>query len=144
MNHKHGKRHTRLYSIWANIKTRCYNPNDPHFERWGGRGITVCDEWKVDFQSFYDWSMSHGYRDDLTIDRIDNDKGYSPDNCRFVSVSEQNQNKRNVILLTHDGLTLSTAEWARRLGAGKNTISTRYHRGWSTEECLFGRKRVVK
>ena len=140
----HGKRHTRLYRIWANIKTRCLNPNDPHFTRWGARGITVCDEWKDDFQAFYDWAMSNGYQEDLTIDRIDNDKGYSPENCRWVTVGEQNQNKRTVILLTWDGETHTTAEWARLLGCGKNTISTRYHKGWSTEECLFGRKKVVK
>lgn len=140
MNYKHGKRHTRLYRIWSNIKTRCYNPNDPHYDRWGKRGITMCDEWKNDFQAFYDWSMANGYSDDLTIERKDNDRGYSPDNCHYVTVAEQNQNKRNVILLTFDGETLSTAEWARRLGLGKNTITTRYHKGWSTEECLFGKK----
>lgn len=104
----------------------------------------MCDEWKNDFQAFYDWAMSHGYEDHLTIDRKDNDKGYSPDNCHFISVAEQNQNKRNVILLTHNGETLSAAEWTRRLGVGKNTITTRYHKGWSVEECLFGRKKVVK
>lgn len=139
----HGKRHTRLYRIWANIKTRCLNPNDHHYGRYGERDITVCDEWKNDFQAFYDWSMSHGYADDLTIDRIDNDKGYSPDNCRWVTVSEQNQNKRNVILLTYNGETHSAAEWGRMLGIGKNTVSTRYHKGWTTEQCLFGKKVIV-
>jgi hypothetical protein len=141
-NYKHGGKGTRLYSIWANMKTRCSNPKHMHFDRYGGRGITVCDEWKNDFQAFYDWAMSHGYSDDLSIDRIDNDKGYSPDNCRFIPMSIQNQNKRNVILLTYGGETLSTAQWEKRLGLGKNTISTRYHKGWSTEECLFG-KRVM-
>ena len=140
----HGKRHTRLYRIWANVKTRCFNPNDPHYDRWGNRGVDMCDEWKNDFQVFYDWAMSNGYEEHLTIDRINNDGNYEPSNCRWVTVKEQNQNKRNVISLTYNGETLSAAEWTRRLGVGKNTITTRYHRGWSTEECLFGRKKVVK
>lgn len=103
----------------------------------------MCDEWKSSFQAFHDLATLHGYSDDLTIDRIDNDKGYSPANCRFITVAEQNNNKRNVILLTYGGETLSTAEWARRLGLGKNTISTRYHKGWTTEECLFGKKVII-
>ena len=95
-NKTHGLRKTRLYRIWANMKTRCFNQNDPHFERWGGRGITMCDEWKNDLKSFHDWSMSHGYSDDLTIDRIDNDGNYEPSNCRWTTAKEQNWNKRNV------------------------------------------------
>ena len=140
---KHGLRKTRLYRIWANIKTRCYNQNDPHFKRWGARGITVCDEWKNDFKSFYDWSMSNGYSDELTIDRIDNNGNYEPSNCRWVSVYEQNKNKRNVKFITYNGKTQSIVEWTHELGLGKETIRERLKRGWSETECIEG-KRVIK
>lgn len=136
----HGKRKTRLYTIWSNIKTRCLNKNDPHYERWGARGISICDEWRENFQAFYDWAMSHGYSDDLSIDRIDNDGNYCPENCRWVTVKENNQNKRNCILITYDGITMSAAAWSAKLGLGKDTIRQRYHKGWTPEECLFGRR----
>lgn len=139
----HGKRHTRLYRIWANIKTRCFNTNDLHYKRWGALGITMCDEWENNFQAFYDWAMSNGYADDLTIDRIDNYGNYEPSNCRWVTVKEQNQNKKNVVLLTYNGLTLSCREWAKKLGIGKNTVRERYNKGWTVEECLYGKKGVV-
>ena len=138
----HGKRNTRLYRIWSNIKTRCYNVNDPHYSNWGGRGVVICDEWINDFQSFYNWSISNGYNDTLTIDRIDNDGNYEPSNCRWITVKEQNQNKRNVILLTYEDKTMSLTAWSKYLNIGKDTVRQRYHKGWSVEECLFG-KRVV-
>ena len=94
-NTTHGLRKTRLYHVWANMKDRCLNPNTPSYSYYGGRGITICDEWRDDFQAFYDWAMANGHRDDLSIDRIDNDKGYNPDNCRWATHSEQMHNRRH-------------------------------------------------
>ena len=90
----HGKTNTRLHTIWSDMKQRCGNPKDHFYYIYGGRGISVCDEWKNDFQAFYDWAIHNGYRDDLTIDRKNNDQGYCPDNCRWATWKEQANNKR--------------------------------------------------
>ena len=93
----HGKKGSRIYRIWCAMKSRCTNSNVPCYKYYGGRGITVCDEWKNDFMSFYNWAMSHGYAENLTIDRIDVDGNYEPSNCRWATMKEQNKNKRRKI-----------------------------------------------
>lgn len=94
----HGKYHTRLHNVWKLMKRRCSNPNDKRYHRYGGRGIDVCDEWRNDFGAFYAWATANGYDEnakygECTLDRIDNDKGYSPDNCRWVDIKTQNNNR---------------------------------------------------
>ncbi len=91
---KHGLRKTRIYRIWDGMKQRCHNPKASNYCNYGERNIFVCAEWRDDFKTFYDWSMSNGYNDKLTIDRKDNYKGYSPENCRWVTMAVQHQNKR--------------------------------------------------
>ena len=134
---KHRKCGTRLYNIWAGMKRRCSNPNEPAYDRYGGRGISVCEEWLQDFQSFYDWAMMNGYADDLTIDRKDNDKGYSPDNCRWATDKEQANNKRNNRLITFNGETHTIGEWASITGITSKAIERRLNRDkWDVEKAL--------
>lgn len=87
----HGETHTRLYNIWSQMKDRCNNKNNHGFHRYGGRGIKVCDEWNHDYTAFRDWAISHGYKYDLSIDRINNDGDYCPENCRWITISENSK-----------------------------------------------------
>ena len=94
VNIKHNMSYSRLYKVWQGMKTRCYNPNFIYYCNYGGRGIMICDEWKNDFSKFYEWAINNGYKEGLTIDRINNDGNYEPDNCRWITRAEQNRNQR--------------------------------------------------
>ena len=127
-NHKHKMSHTRPYEIWQGIKGRCYNKNDVRYSRYGGRGITVCEEWREDFSSFYKWALANGYRDDLTIDRIDNDKGYSPDNCRWADQETQSRNRASNVFIRIGNATKTLTEWCEIFELEYKTVYARYRR----------------
>ena len=134
---KHGLEHTRLYGIWSDMRLRCYDEKNISYNRYGGRGITICDEWKNDIKAFYDWAMANGYKDSLTIDRIDNDGNYCPENCRWVTVKEQASNRRSNILVTHNGKTQTMKEWAHEVGIPYKAVWARMQKlGWSAERAL--------
>ncbi len=136
-NHlKHGKRNTRLYDIWRAMRQRCSNPKCINFSRYGGRGIRVCDEWDKDFNSFYGWSMENGYDDMLTLDRIDVNGWYTPENCRWASYKSQANNKTNNRVLEFDGVSHSLSEWSDITGISTSTIYARLKSGWSVERTL--------
>lgn len=138
MQHKgsHGQTNTRLYHIWRTMKARCVDANSNKYSAYGGRGITVCDEWLNDFKSFYDWAMSNGYRDSLSIDRIDNNGNYCQENCRWATPKEQANNTRKNRLLMFDGVSRKVSEWADITGLSKRLIYQRLNRGWSAEKTL--------
>lgn len=120
----HGKTGTRLHRIWKNMNTRCKNPNSKKYERYGGRGIKICDEWQGEdgFKRFMQWAMESSYSDDLTIDRIDNDGDYTPHNCRWVCIkSQENNNSRNR-KITVAGVTKTIAEWSDITGIPRATL----------------------
>lgn len=136
-NTTHGmSHHSRLWRIWVNMRTRCYNSNASYWDRYGGRGITVCKEWRDSFQSFYDWAINNGYSDKLTIDRINNDGDYEPSNCRWVTVREQSYNRSDNHLVTLEGTTLPLDKWSRKKGLNPKTVRDRLIRGWSYEKAL--------
>lgn len=130
------KRASRLYRIWLTMRQRCRNKNVAGYKDYGGIGIAVCEEWS-DYMAFKSWAMANGYSDDLSIDRIDVTKGYSPDNCRWATDKQQANNKRNNHLLTFNGKTATMAEWAETTGIPYHTLKSRINRyGFSAEEAL--------
>ena len=136
MKTKHGMSRTPLYNVWRNIHQKCMNPNSPQYKYYGGRGICVCDEWKSDFTIFYNWAHSNGYHDGLTIDRIDNNGNYTPDNCRWVTMKEQSINKRNTVMLEYNGITKSIKEWSDEFGFKREVLRSRLKHGWSVKDAL--------
>ena len=138
----HGYSKTRIYGVWCNIIDRCDNPNNSHYKYYGGRGIKVCEEWKNNPLSFIKWAYANGYNEDAkfgdcTIDRIDNNKDYSPDNCRWVDLYVQANNKSNNIKIEFNGETHSIREWGILRGIRPELIYQRIHcYKWDIEKAL--------
>lgn len=118
----HGGSGTRLYSIWKGVRNRCFYLNSKNYERYGGRGITVCEEWKDNFVNFRDWSLSNGYKEGLTIDRIDNNGNYEPSNCKWSTNKEQQNNKENNVLITYQNETKTLSQWAEEKGINNSAL----------------------
>lgn len=132
---KHGQERTRLYRIWKAMKWRCDCPSGKTYSYYQGKGIQVCAEWR-EFLPFYDWAIANGYRDNLTIDRIDNSKGYEPDNCRWVTYRAQANNKTNNRRYEHGAETKTLQEWSEDVGMKYTTLVQRLNRGWSFEKAI--------
>jgi hypothetical protein len=134
-NWKHGGKGTRLYIIWKGIRERCNTPSCTAYKRYGGRGITVCEEWD-DFQTFRAWAMSHGYKDGLTIDRIDSNGNYEPSNCRWATYKQQANNMRSNRWIEYGGQKKTLTQWAEYSGIKVATLWSRLEHGWSVEKAL--------
>lgn len=121
-----GRRGTPLYTVWSRMKERCYNKNDAAYKNYGGRGIYVCDEWKNDYLAFHEWALSSGYEYGLSIDRIDNNGPYSPENCRWATRKEQCNNRRTNLLVTYNGETKTFSQWIEEYNADYDLVFQRY------------------
>lgn len=131
----HGETLTRLHKIWESMIARCEYEKHPYFKDYGGRGITVCAEWH-DYLVFRKWALTHGYSDTLTIDRINNEQGYNPENCKWSTMKEQQNNRRNNRRLTFNDVTKTITEWSEIVGINKTTIKERLNSGWTVESAL--------
>lgn len=134
-NTTHGKSGTRLYNIWSKIKERCYNSNRPAYKNYGRKGVVMCDEWRNDFQVFYDWAMVNGYQNNLTIDRINSNGNYEPSNCRWLTLSENVRLKNATTFISIGELSLTIHDWAIRINIDPATLMSRYKE--------FGKKYII-
>lgn len=130
-NLKHGESSTRLYKIWRGILRRTVDckPTNPNWAKYAGRGISVCDEWKNSYEAFRDWSLSHGYSDALSIDRIDCNGNYEPNNCRWANDLVQANNRRNSVYVDFEGERKTISQWSKDKGINYHTLITRYYNG---------------
>lgn len=129
----------RLLKCYHHIKDRCYNPNGKGYKNYGARGVVMCDEWLNDFKTFYDWSMANGYKDNLTIDRIDVDGNYEPSNCRWVDINTQANNKQNTVYLTLFDVKLPLGYWSKLTGVNSHTLQHRKKLGYNDDEVINGK-----
>ena len=127
---------TKLYKTWTGIKNRCYNQKSSHYLNYGKRGISMCEEWRNSFVAFHRWCCDNGYRAGLSIDRINNDGNYEPDNCRWATRDVQANNRRSVVYIEHANTTMSMSEWARSKKMSVQLLRYRLKAGWPIEKAL--------
>lgn len=133
---QHGGSKTILFHKWASMKDRCYNKNAKQYKYYGGRGISVCEEWRSSFLAFREWSLKNGYNEGLSLDRIDPNKNYCPENCRWITMEDQQRNKRNVKIITYNGESHTIPEWSNILGIKYGTLWKRLHDGIPVEKAF--------
>lgn len=136
LHKKHGMARSRIYKIWINMKSRCYNINTKSYKDYGRKGIRVCSEWKNDFKNFYDWAIVNGYKDNLTIDRINVNENYKPSNCRWVNKKEQANNTTRNHYIELNGEKHTLQQWSEKTKIKSSTIRERLKRGWTIEKAL--------
>lgn len=133
---KEQKERKKLYGAWKNMLYRCNNPNHSRYEDYGGRGITVCEEWH-DFETFYKWSVENGHSEKLSLDRVNNDGMYEPSNCQWSSILEQQNNRRGNHIITINGESKTTQEWCKIYDLNYNTFFNRYNiLKWDLEKSI--------
>lgn len=135
MTHGGYANNEKLYNVWHGMRKRCYCATDNHYPDYGGRGISICDEWN-DYAVFREWAVLNGYKEGLSIDRIDVNGDYSPDNCRWADNHTQQNNKRCCIYFTNNGDTKTLKEWSRACEIPYATLYSRYKRGWGVDRML--------
>ena len=145
----HGMSDTKIFGLWRHMKERCYKKSHKSYKDYGGRGIQVCDEWINNFVLFYEWAIANGYDENAdfmqcTLDRIDVNGNYEPSNCRFISMKEQCNNRRNNRFISYNGEVHTIAEWSEKLHMKYCTISWRLNKGWDVEEILGFKKHTIQ
>lgn len=133
---QHGDSHMRLHNTWSGIRARCYCKTDYHYQWYGARGIRMNDAWKDDYAAFKEWALDNGYSPELSLDRIDNNGNYTPDNCRWTTQKAQSNNTRRNRMITAFGETLTLAQWAEKSGIPYHTLKRRIYLGWTPEDAL--------
>ena len=141
--YKHGYGKLRLHRIWQAMISRCYYKGDVGYKNYGGRGISVCEEWLNDFLSFEKWATSNGYKEHLTIDRIETDGNYEPSNCRWATYREQANNKRNNHILTVNGVSMTISQWSDITGLPMSALYNRVSKGWDSERVVTTPLRIT-
>ena len=131
------KEHRDLYAIYRNIIRRCYNETHKQYKDYGGRGIKMCDEWKNDFEKFFSWAMANGYKKGLSIERIDNDGNYEPNNCKWATIEEQSNNKRSCIYVEYNNERHTIKEWSKIMNISYGTLSNRVKKNMPLEKIFF-------